>query len=611
MIKKDKHVFADGSFKTQVRVMEGYRDKKTNKIRQRTIKSFGYLEDYPDQEAFLKTVAEFDKEYFSSKKVTVSFSTDIPFTSDENSVLYNFGFRFLTSIYDELRIDNFFDEYKYYGKHKLNDIFKFLVIERLLNPDSKRATYQNIRHHYGENNSFSLEEIYRSLDHFDANCVSLQKYLNEQIKRIIGRNLDYAYYDVTNYHFQIDYNDEDHYELLDTPVTDSKEIKKNKIINLNINGEIKQAKTIEGLRKKGVSKQHQVTPIIQMGMFIDNNGLPINYSIFPGNTSDSLTLPSIFNEVKKEYNLNRLIVVADKGMNTNENIDMILNNGDGYIFSQILRGKKGNRFHKVLFQEENYIVVNEDYKYQLFDEEYTHITKDGTKEKRKRKVLLYYSKKDAEREKRKREEKIKKAEKSLTNNVYNASHGYDKYIKDISIVEETGEVADNTKHIIDYEKAENEEKFDGYFCIITSEENYTEEMIRKAYHGLWRIEESFKITKNEIDLNPIFLQTKEHINGHFLICFVSLLIIRMLQYKLEYKLSVERIVRALNMCACHPIAKNVMHLVKDINKLDLTDEEKDETVNDFKLIIEVFKVKEPTSVMTTKDLDKYLNNIKF
>lgn len=611
MIKKDKHKFADGTFKTQVRVMEGYRDKETGKVRQRTIKSFGYLEDYPDKDAFLKSVIEFDNEYFNSKKISINFSTDIPFTSDENSVLYNFGFKFLSSIYDELKIESFFDEYKYNGKHKLNDILKFMVIERLLNPDSKRATFQNINHYYGENFSFSLDELYRSLDHFDTNCVTLQKYLNDQIKRIVGRNLEYAYYDVTNYHFEIDYNDEDYYEILDELITDKKEIKDKKIINLKVDNEIKQAKTIEGIRKKGVSKQHQLTPIIQMGLFMDENGLPINYSIFPGNTSDSLTLPTIFKEIKETYNLNRLIVVADKGMNSNDNIDLILNNGDGYIFSQILRGKKGNRFHERIFKDENYTIVNDDYKYQLFDEEYTHITKDGKQETRTRKVLIYYSKKDAEREKKKREEKLKKAEKSLSNNVYTASHSYDKYIKDINLIKATGEVADKTKYVIDYEKAQNEARFDGYFCIITSEENYTEEMIRKAYHGLWRIEESFKITKNDIELRPIYLQTKEHINGHFLICFISLLIIRMLQYKLDYKISVERIVRALNMCACHPIAKNVMHLVKDINKKDLTTQDKIETVNDFQTIINIFNIKEPTSIMTTKDLDKYLKNIKY
>lgn len=611
MIKKDKHKFADGSFKTQVRVMEGYRDKDTGKVRQRTIKSFGYLEDYDDKDAFFQSVIDFDNEYFNSKKISINFSTDIPFTSDDNSILYNFGFRFLSSIYDTLKIDRFFENYKYQGKYKLNDILKFLVIERLLNPDSKRATYQNINHYYGEKFMFSLDEIYRSLDHFDINCVALQKYLNEQIKEIIGRDFEYAYYDVTNYHFEIDFNDEDYYEILEEKITDKKELKSKKIINLNINGEIKQAKTIEGLKKKGVSKQHQLTPIIQMGLLMDENGLPINYSIFPGNTSDSLTLPTIFNEVKETYNLNKLIVVADKGMNTNDNIDMILNNGDGYIFSQILRGKKGSRFHERLFNEENYIIVNEDYKYQIFDEEYVHNTLEGTKDIRKRKVLIYYSKKDALREKKKREEKLKKAEKSLTNNVYSASHSYDKYIKDINLIKATGEVADKTEYKIDYEKAENEARFDGYFCIITSEENYTEEMIRKAYHGLWRIEESFKITKNDIELRPIYLQTKEHINGHFLICFISLLIIRMFQYKLDYKLSVERIVRALNMCSCHPIAKNVMHLVKDINKIDMTDEERSETVSDFKEIIKKFNVLEPSSIMRTKDLDRILNNIKF
>jgi transposase len=611
MIKKDKHRFADGSYKTQVRVVEGYRDKSTGKVRQRTIKSFGYLEDNLNQDEFLNSVKDFDNDYINSKKINISFSTDIPFTSDENSLLYNFGFKFLSSIYDELKIDEFFNNYKYNGKHQLNHILKFMVIERLLNPESKRATFQNINHYYGENFSFSLDELYRSLDHFNIVCTSLQKYLNDKIKKSIGRNLEYAYYDVTNYHFEIDYNDEDYYEVLKENVSDKRILKKNKIINLNIDGEIKQAKTIEGLRKKGVSKQHQLTPIIQMGLFIDDNGLPINYSIFPGNTSDSLTLPIIFKEVKEAYHLNRLIVVADKGMNSNENIDMILNNGDGYVFSQILRGKKGNRFHSKLFQKENYTILNEDYKYQLFDEEYVHITVDGKKEPRKRKVLIYHSKKDEEREKRKRDEKISKAERSLGNNVYSASHSYDKYIKDINLIKATGEIADQKKYLIDYEKAENEAKYDGYFCIITSEENYTEEMIRKAYHGLWRIEESFKITKNEIELRPIYLQTKEHINGHFLICFISLLIIRMLQYKLDYKISVERIVRGLNMCACHPIAKNVMHLVKDINKKEMTDDEMNETVEDFKEILKCFNAIEPSSVITTKNLDRYLNSIKY
>ena len=113
MIKKDKHKFADGSFKTQVRVMEGYRDKDTGKVRQRTIKSFGYLEDYDDKDAFFQSVIDFDNEYFNSKKISINFSTDIPFTSDDNSILYNFGFKFLSSIYDTLKIDRFFENYKY------------------------------------------------------------------------------------------------------------------------------------------------------------------------------------------------------------------------------------------------------------------------------------------------------------------------------------------------------------------------------------------------------------------------------------------------------------------------------------------------------------------
>lgn len=146
---------------------------------------------------------KFDNDYFNSKRVTINFDTDIPFTSDNNSAWLNFGFKFLSFIYDELQIDEFFN---HYGKHKLNDILKFLVIEWLLNNDSKRASYQNINHYYRGKFSFYLDEIYRSLDHFNVNCTSMQKYLNERIKSFIGRNLEYAYYDVINYYFEIDYN---------------------------------------------------------------------------------------------------------------------------------------------------------------------------------------------------------------------------------------------------------------------------------------------------------------------------------------------------------------------------------------------------------------------
>ncbi len=148
---------------------------------------------------------------------------------------------------------------------------------------------------YDMRTEFTLPDIYRSLDLFAEIEVELQRYLNERVKETIGRDLSHVFYDVTNYFFEIDFP----------------------------NGE-------EDLRKNGVSKEHRTSPITAMGLFIDSNGLPISMSVFPGNTSESLTLQPTMNEVKESYGLGRLVVVADKGVNSSKNIDMIVENDDGF-----------------------------------------------------------------------------------------------------------------------------------------------------------------------------------------------------------------------------------------------------------------------------------------
>ena len=182
----------------------------------------------------------------------------------------------------------------------------------------------------------------------------LQHHLDQKIKSMIGRDLNYAFYDVTNYFFEIDFPDAD--------------------------GEF---------RKRGVSKEHRVDPIVQMGLFIDSNGLPVSMSLFPGNTSDTMTLQPVMKEVKKAYELQRLIVVADKGLNSSKNIDFICQNEDGYVVSQILRGTKGKRYHEAMLEESGYVWNKSmDYKYKLFTESYTGLDKDNHKETRQRQVLI-------------------------------------------------------------------------------------------------------------------------------------------------------------------------------------------------------------------------------
>jgi transposase len=330
--------------------------------------------------------------------------------------------------------------------------------------------------------------------------VKLQRHLNERVKEVIGRDLSYAFYDVTNYFFEIDFPD----------------------------GE-------DDLRKRGVSKEHRIDPIVAMGLFMDSNGLPVNMSIFPGNTSDSLTLQPTMKDVKESYGLGRLIVVADKGLNSSKNIDLIVNNGDGFVFSQILKGKKGKRYNEKLFAESGW-TSNEDgtYRYKLFTEEYEGKDQNGKKELRTRKVLLYWSQSEADMTRRKREEKLKKAARSVKNNVYSIKKGVDEYTKVDIVDKETGEILENTKKLrsVDLEKAEKDAMYDGYFCIITSELNYDEGKMRQVYGGLWRIEQSFRVMKSDLYARPVFVSKNEHIRAHFLICFVALLIIRIIQHRM-------------------------------------------------------------------------------
>jgi transposase len=624
MIKKSKTKFKDGTYKTQIRVVEGVRIG--NKITHHHIKGFGYLEDQADQEAFMKMVNEYDKNYQSSKKICLELDTKESWldNTDDDSV-YNFGYKFLESIYDSLEIKEFFRTISFQGRYLLDDVFKYLVIQRLLNPDSKRATYQMKEKLLNMNINFHLYDVYRALGFFNKASSNLQVHLNNKIKALIGRDEEKSFYDTTNYHFEIDFEDEDYYEELEEIVTDKKIIKQRKIIQKVVDGEVKQFILRSGIKKRGVSKQHQVTPIVQLSLMIDNKGLPMCMNLFPGNTNDGKTFIPTVENVKSKFNLNRLLIIADKGINSTSNIDYIVNHGDGFLFSQILRGKKGYRYEEKLFNESLYTVINEDNKYQTFIEEYKGHDISGNEVIRQRKVLLYYSGEDARRTKKKREEKINKAQKLIDCGLGELTHSSSKFIKKISSNKETGEIADNVELVLDDKKIEEESKFDGYCCIITSELDYDYKKIRETYHGLWRIEDSFKITKSDLYARPIYVTKDEHINGHFIICYTALLIIRMLQLKLNYELSVERIVRALNFCSCIKISNGIIKLVKNNSFIGFETKESsnheeyismeesylNETIQDVKLIFKNFNVAQYGKFNRIDKFETQLKNIKY
>ena len=516
MIRKDKKTLQDGTIKTYIRVMESYRPGSGKNSRQRTLKSFGYLEDQPDPEAFLQEVEAFDadpanREQISSNKMYCG----------QNRRL-NYGYKYLEAVYNTMGISDFIRNYAksaFKGSYSLDEIFKLLVLMRILAPDSVRASAQRQNAFYGWDPQIELPSIYRALDHISAFSVQLQQHLDQRVKAIIGRDLQYAFYDVTNYFFEIDFPDE------------------------------------EGDRKRGVSKEHRVDPIVQMGLFIDQNGLPVSMSLFPGNTSDTLTLQPVMVDVKRAYQMQRLIVVADKGLNSSKNIDFICQNGDGYVVSQILKGKKGKRYHEALFDESGYVCNKEKtYKYKLYREEYEGKDKDGKTEIRQRQVLIYWNKAEADMARKKREEKLKKAALACQNGAYGIKKGSQEYVLEEVVNPQTGELEEVGKKAIrsvNLGKAENDALFDGYFCLITSEMDYDAPKIREVYGGLWKIEQSFRIMKSDLLARPVYVNTHAHIRAHFLICFVALLIVRLIQHAMGPKaLSVERLATALNAATC-------------------------------------------------------------
>lgn len=598
MIKKDKRTFADGSTKTYFRVIEGYRPKPGLPPKQRTIKKFGYIEDAEDATAFLQEVEAFNTNYFAEKSLDTEEDVEM---YSAHSASYNYGYKFIEHLYNVLEIDDFIE--KWQQKHQTKEtfsvsaIFKFLIILRIMQPGSKRDNFVRKEQFYDFDTGFELQHIYRCLAIIDAFNVPLQQHIHQKMTELTHRDLSFAFYDVTNFYTEIDFND--------TPDEE--------------NG-------ILGLRRKGVSKEHQLTPIIQMGLFMDTNGIPINMQVFPGNTSDTKTFQPVLERLRHEFETNKIIVVADKGMNSSDNINYLINNGNGFVFSQILRGTKGKRYHEEALSEDGWTHV-ETNRYKTCIETYDAKDASGKKVQRQRKVLIYYNDADAKMAKKKREQKLTQAKKETCNNVYDIEKGKERYVAKDIVNKKTGAKIEDIKieKSVDYDKATEDAKFDGLFCIITSETEYNAQKIRQIYGQLWKIEESFKVMKSGFETRPIFLSKENHIQAHFTTCFVSLALIRLLQYYMgEDHLTLQRLSDVLNaaMCqidkggrvTCQDIGGK-LDFVKGVNKqgevvetLKLSTE--DAVALDYRKLQKTFHVDFYKSKTKVETFNKFLNSIQ-
>ena len=474
-------------------------------------------------------------------------------------------------------------------KYSLDEIMKLLVFSRILFPASKNETFNN-KDIFFENFDFSLKDLYRSLDYFESLKDDIIKRIWDSTKDKYQRDTSISYYDTTNYYFEISYNDED---LIDE------------------NGAVLE----KGIRKKGPSKEHRKTPIIGMGLLMDKQGIPLSYDLFPGNESEKLMMRPTLNKTKSKFGIDRTIIVADRGQNTSDNLFFVAGknddehtNHDGYVYGQSIVGAdkefKDWALDSVGF-ENDYIYDDEGnlvtYKEAINDENgkllgyedkpviFKHKSRVYAKtiqierdNKRKNKVIIYqkqmvyYSKKYADKQKHERDLAIKKAEDLIKypgKYTQATSYGCTKYINNIRFNEETGEIPTGLELSLKLDKIKEEEKYDGYYSIVTSEKNLTDKEIRDIYKGLWKIEESFKITKSNIETRPIYVWTKEHIEAHFLTCFISLVILRLMETKTERKYSTTSIIKSLKKYTSNNLEHDIYlqnytdNIIDDLSKI--------------------------------------------
>ena len=558
--------------RTYLSIASGYRDKSTGKPKTVLIKSLGYLDvlqkEFEDPIAhFTEVVNQMNIEEQNEKlPLTIKINTSEELNENENN-RKNFGYVALSKVYHELEIDKFLiNKFKArnFSEYKINNIMKLLVFARCLSPDSKKSTFEN-KDIFFENTNFSLKEIYNALTYIEPYKESLQSYIYDHIQEQYKPNNECIFYDVTNYYFEIDDNDD--------------------------------------FRKKGVNKEHRPNPIVQMGLFMDSLGLPMSYGLFPGNTNDCLTLKPMVQKLQKNYSVGRVIVVADKGLNTGKNIVYQKAIGNGYVMSLSIRG--ANQELKDFVLNEDGYEYNQDKTYKKKSRryprevEYTK-TVNGKTVKAKttvdEKQVIFWSADYAKRAKAERQPAIDKA-RDLIGNVqkYNKKncYGASKYVKHLVFDKNTGEIIEAKSQLsLDEDKIAEEEKLDGYYAIVTSEMEKTDSEIIDIYRGLWRIEETFKVTKSELDDRPVYVSTKEHIEAHFLTCYLALVLCRVLQHKIDKKYSVGKILESLSKCNCSNYHENYYlfdyfdTVLKDIgNILNINFALKNRTLQDIKKIL--------------------------
>lgn len=527
-------------------------------------------------------------------KKPVRENYDISFKEgDPNCIGHNnlFSNALIERIMEEIGVNSFITRYKQLTNYEF-DILGFvrlLIYGRILNPASKISTSNQNNDYFSEViKDMYKYNIYDTLSFLYDYRKNIINWINNRLKKSFKRTTDIIYYDVTNFFFETENADEDY-----------------------VDGE---GNITKGIRKEGVSKEERHLPIVQMGLFMDEQGLPISIEIFPGNTLDHLTMQKALNNTIDNLNLDRFVFVGDRGMYRGDNTYYLTNHNNGYIISKSIEKTKQEEKNWI-YKQDDYIKVSDDFKYKSRIIKRKVKTFDGYKDITE-KVVVYFSKKFYDKQVHENKsfldflEKLKENPENfrISKSMYGSIR---KFIKKDLLNDKTGEVLNSKdlKTILDYDKVNKYKESFGYYQIVTSELDMEDRKVIDIYHGLSRIEDQFRTMKSDLETRPIYVRTKEHIYSHLLICMISLIVIRIIQNKInEYTkqeaknkwnmgLSGSRIQRALNKWTVSELG-NGYYRFNDVDDADL------------KLILDSFNIEIPIKLFNKMELKNIKTSIK-
>jgi len=488
---------------TYLQIYESYYDPERKGGAHRSYKPIGYIhqlqaEGIEDPIAFYKDEVQKLNQELKKKKQDEK-ARQISEESPEKLL----GYFPLKNLCDSLRCKNYIDLMQTATGFRFNifDMMSALVYARVVHPCSKLKTYIEVIPKLFEKYDFSLDQLYSGLGYIGSEYEKIIEIFNHQVALKYPFDTSHSYFDCTNFYFEIDREDD--------------------------------------FRLKGPSKENKKEPIVGMGLLLDANQIPIGMKMYPGNESEKPVIRDIIDDLKQRNHISgRTIQVADKGLNCFENILHALKAGDGYIFSKSVKMLPETEKIWVLLENDYVDVKNKkgEVLYRIKDcvddFNYNYTDKDGHRKALKltEKRVVTFNPKLAEKQKLEINRQVEKAKKLRACEAKKSEYGdSSKYVTFISTDKKGEKTTGKVKVEINEKAIENAKKLAGYNMIVTSEIRMTASEIYAAYHNLWRIEESFRIMKSQLDARPVFMQKQETITGHFLICYLSVLLTRLFQ----------------------------------------------------------------------------------